>query len=159
MTTLPLLLLTFLAAPCPDLSGNYILQGEDGRVRVKIEQTRCERVTITRVSSSYAGTAERHRLKLNGVVQADSGWFGGRERNRVIAKFVGNELVLEIFFASRKATRLRYSFRLTPTNDICSHLVDSMSDTYYIQARIAGGTTEAEDVAARRSMPIKACPS
>jgi hypothetical protein len=34
------------AGSCPNLSGRYVLQGEDGRVLIAIKQDRCRKVTI-----------------------------------------------------------------------------------------------------------------
>src|SRR5262245_21513646 len=73
---------------CPDLSGKYMIQGEDGQVHISIEQEQCDRVTIHR-ESGYLGTitSEKHVLKLDGTVQDNSPWFGGTEHYETSAKF------------------------------------------------------------------------
>ena len=40
---------------CPDLSGNYMIQGEDGEVHISAKQERCDRINIVR-NSGYPGT-------------------------------------------------------------------------------------------------------
>jgi hypothetical protein len=157
-TMLTFLFYTLIGISCPNLSGNYVLQGEDGRVRVKIQQVGCERITISRIASSFSGSSsETHRLNLSRAVQADSGWFGGKDRNRVKARFVGPELVLQISFSSAPNSIAMYSFRLMRNNDICTHIVTRFTDSYYISARLLKDNRAAEDVAANRSMPVKAC--
>lgn len=78
---------------CPNLSGDYLLQGEDGQVRITIDQLDCDRVDIIR-KNNYMGTltSEKHALKLDGKEQEDSPWLGGAEQCRTVARFVGAEL-------------------------------------------------------------------
>lgn len=85
------------ASRCPNLSGRYMLQGEDGQVHISIQQRKCDRITITR-KSGYLGTitSETHLFTLDGKVQPDTPWFGGSPRQYTTsAKFVGSELVVE----------------------------------------------------------------
>jgi hypothetical protein len=42
------------ASACPNLSGHYLLQGEDGAVRYTVRQRGCDRVEIDRVDT-YLG--------------------------------------------------------------------------------------------------------
>jgi hypothetical protein len=61
---------------CSDLSGKYMIQGEDGQVHISIEQERCDRATIRR-ETGYLGTitAEKHVLNVDGTVQkTHHGW-------------------------------------------------------------------------------------
>ena len=78
---------------CPNLSGNYMIQGEDGQVHIAIDQHDCDRISIVR-KNNYLGTitSETHILKLDGKDQKDSPWFGSSEQYRTSAKFVGSEL-------------------------------------------------------------------
>jgi hypothetical protein len=46
MGSLLILLLVSMQATCPDLSGKYVIQGEDGRVYFTISQLRCESIRI-----------------------------------------------------------------------------------------------------------------
>ena len=84
-------------SPCPNLSGKFMLQGEDGQVHISMIQHGCERITIIR-QSGYLGhiTTERHVLKIDGKAQKDSPWLGGLRQAMTAAKFVGSELQVEI---------------------------------------------------------------
>ena len=53
--------------PCTDFSGNFVIQGEDGRVAVQIQQMGCARITIAWESSLYPN-------KLTCRPFADIGW-------------------------------------------------------------------------------------
>src|SRR3954466_10037116 len=66
---------------CPDLSGKYMIQGEDGQVHVSILQEHCDSAIVRR-DSGYLGkiTSEEHVLKLDGTVQKDSPWLGSTDR-------------------------------------------------------------------------------
>ena len=83
---------------CPNLSGAYVLQGEDGQVRISIRQRGCESITIVRKTSYLDApiVAETHALTLDGKAQPDAPWYGESPRQvRTSAKFVGSELVIE----------------------------------------------------------------
>ena len=83
------------SAPCPDLSGRYLIPGEDGAVTVIIEQSRCETVTIQwNIRSAPDSSFSRHRLALGGEFQLDTGWFGGSRVQLTAARFEGDTLVL-----------------------------------------------------------------
>jgi hypothetical protein len=84
------------AARCPDLSGKFVLQGEDGQVHITIRQQGCERIRIVR-ASGYLGevTTETHAFKIDGQPQKDSGWFGSRETLQTSAHFQGKQLKLQ----------------------------------------------------------------
>ena len=156
---LSLLTSSLSGSNCPDLSGKFVLQGEDGRVLLNIIQTRCDDIRVSRTTTNFAGSfRETHRLKLDGVARADSGWFGFRERNQVRARFEGEVLVLEIKFQSNPKAVTRYSLRLTPDRNICSETADPVMTSYFIQARVVWSGAEGEVDAARRSKPVKACP-
>jgi len=47
-------LITASASACPNLSGHYVLQGEDGIVRYTVNQRGCDRVEI-RSTATYLG--------------------------------------------------------------------------------------------------------
>jgi hypothetical protein len=85
-------------AQCPNLSGAYVLQGEDGQVHISIRQRRCDSITVVR-KTSYLDTpivSETHALMLDGKAQPDVPWYGESPRQvRTSAKFVGSELVIE----------------------------------------------------------------
>ena len=58
---------TAASAQCPNLSGTYVKQGEDGQVEIVIDQHECDRISIVR-NNNYLGTktSEKHILKLDG---------------------------------------------------------------------------------------------
>jgi hypothetical protein len=62
-----LLAASVMGASCPELSGRYLLQWEDGQVELVIQQIACQTVTVIR-KASYLGKAsiERHNLKIDG---------------------------------------------------------------------------------------------
>jgi len=78
---------------CPNLSGRYRLQGEDGQVLISIQQKGCTRITIVR-ENWYLGTvtSETHALVVNGVSQQDNPWLGLLGRTVTSARFAGAEL-------------------------------------------------------------------
>lgn len=67
------------ANACSNLSGKYMIQGEDGQVHITINQHACARIEIVR-ATSYLGaiTTEKHFLSLDGNLQADRQWIWGR---------------------------------------------------------------------------------
>ena len=105
-----------LASPsCPNLSGKYTLQGEDGQVHIAIEQHGCDHIDIVR-RSTYLGatTTETHALKLDGQEQRDSPWLGGREQYRTSAKFV----ISQIRARTTSGGSLTMIYSLTPSRDL-----------------------------------------
>jgi hypothetical protein len=102
---------------CPNLSGNYMIQGEDGQVHIAIHQHECDRINIVR-KNNYLGTirSETHILKLDGKDQKDSPWFGSSEQYRTSAKFVGSELRVKARTTSGSTLTMIYS--LTPARDL-----------------------------------------
>jgi hypothetical protein len=104
-------------AQCPNLSGKYVVQGEDGQVHLVIDQHECDRIHIVE-KSNYLGTisTETHTLKLDGKEQKDSGWMGGTEEYRTSAKFVGSSLQIEAKTLSGSTLRIIYS--LTRARDL-----------------------------------------
>ena len=105
------------SAQCPNLAGNYAIEGEDGKVYISIEQHACESVSIVR-KSDYLGTItfEKHVLKLDGKVQNDSPWLGGSEQYRTSARFVGSALRVEARSTSSAVLAVIYS--LTSRRDL-----------------------------------------
>jgi hypothetical protein len=104
-------------APCPNLSGNYLIQGEDGQVKISINQHGCDRIKIVR-RSGYLGTttAEKHSLRLDATNQKDSPWLGEAEKCRTSAKFVGSELQVEA--TTRRGATLTLIYSLSPDRDL-----------------------------------------
>jgi len=102
---------------CPNLSGNYMIQGEDGQVHISIDQRRCNRITIVR-KSGYLGkiTFEKHTLNLDGNDQKDSPWLGGSEQFKTSAKFIGSKL--EVKSTTSNGSILTLSYSLTSSGDL-----------------------------------------
>jgi hypothetical protein len=93
-----------------------MLQGEDGRVAISIDQHACDRITIVR-KNNYLGTitTEKHMLKLDGHDQKDSSWLGSAQPYRTSAKFVGSELQVK---ARTSSSTLTMIYSLSPDRDL-----------------------------------------
>ena len=102
---------------CPNLSGKYVLQGEDGQVQITIVQHECDLVEIVR-TSNYLGevSSETHDLTTDGKERKDSPWFGGAEQYRTSARFVGSALEVKTRTNNGGAFALLYS--LTRARDL-----------------------------------------
>ena len=84
---------TMVQNTCPDLSGRYVIQGEDGRVYVTVKQTRCERITIEWLIHSHPDTSRTtHALPLDGKFHTDTDWFGERGQRLTSAQFRSDTL-------------------------------------------------------------------
>jgi hypothetical protein len=95
LALLGLVLQATTSAPCPDLSGRYLIPGEDGAVTVIIEQMRCEKVTIQwNIRSEPDSSLSRHGLALTGKFQLDTDWFGASRLQLTAARFVADTLLL-----------------------------------------------------------------
>ena len=101
---------------CLDVSGKYMIQGEDGQVHISILQERCDRAIIRR-DSGYLGkiTSEEHVLKLDGTVQEDSPWLGSTDQYKTSVKF--NKSALQIGARTTGST-LTMIYSLTPEGDL-----------------------------------------
>ena len=112
------------SSKCQNLSGRYLIEGEDGQVRITIEQQRCERISIIR-RTGYLGniTSETHTLTLDGRVRNDAMWFGGSDECReTSAAFAGSTLRIEARAAQGRVLTITYS--LTPARDILEDVLD-----------------------------------
>src|SRR5262245_59333437 len=92
LVVLPLLLAR--SAACPDLSGRYAFDTEDGpSVDVIVNQVACRAITIVwREHSADSLRADRtHRYQLDGRFRPDSGWFS-QEPRFTAASFIGDTL-------------------------------------------------------------------
>jgi hypothetical protein len=119
---LPLYLATAGTA-CPNLSGGYVIQGEDGQVYVGIAQTRCEHMTVTWESSMTIHRAViRHFLTLDGRPHADGPWFGERVGGLTSAALLGDTLDIVMHVPTMKhANGAPYAMRLVvlSSGDLC----------------------------------------
>ena len=117
-----------LLSTCPDLSGRYVTQYEDGRIYVVIRQTRCERIAIEWESSLYPNKPPRiHAIPLDGKFHPDSGWFGERGKQLTSAQFKSKLL----YVAAKRLTPKvdagsgwEQSFELLPDKDLCTKFFD-----------------------------------
>ena len=153
-----LLALQLAVAPnaCVNFSGRYVIQGEDGRVAVHIEQTRCARIAVSWESSMYPNARPLvHSLALGGAFQRDAGWFGARESQRTAATLRAR--TLELFrlpvTARQNASReLMLRLELLADGDLC---VSSARTSSISPAKRAGRQRDegegAADAVARRS--------
>jgi hypothetical protein len=139
---------------CPDLSGQYIIQGEDGRVFVNIVQTRCKRIAIEWNNDPSASS--RHILALDGRFHVDSGWFGSGERLLTSARMRsgGLEIITKpAKSADTKAYLWKHVLELLPNGDLCTRLTESnessASAVLAARRKTSGKVGEAE--AAHRS--------
>lgn len=118
---------------CPNLSGEFVYQGEDGLVRWSIVQTRCEQIRIDRITN-YLGkiTTEQHTLKLDGKFQNDTGWLGSPGRYQTSAKFTS--AALEIIVRSPGGNDSDFSSKflyvLRSSGDLDIRRFDRQTDAY-----------------------------
>ena len=119
---------------CPNLSGHYLAQGEDGQVHILIDQHNCDRIKIV-MNNYYLGTktSEIHTLKLDGNEQTDSPWFGSSGQNRTSAKFVGSQLQVRSRPARGMTITLIYS--LTPGRDLLEGSPDDGGESPVVAKR------------------------
>ena len=100
MTFLTVLLLLHSAAlagapaNCPNLSGEYVIRGEDGHVDVTVKQSRCETVEIEWwIHPAGDESKTLHKLRLDGKPHSDMEWFGdGKATQQTSARFIGRTL-------------------------------------------------------------------
>jgi hypothetical protein len=106
------------ATLCPDLSGKFMIQGEDGQVHITIDQRGCTRIGIVR-TYGYLGekTTDKHTLRLNGNEQKDAKWFGEGDREyRTSARFIGSQLQIRVRLLDGKIFHVL--FWLNPEQDL-----------------------------------------
>jgi hypothetical protein len=84
--TLALCLIAASANACPNLSGHYVLQGEDGAVQYAVRQGGCDRVEIDRTATYLGKTSavETQVFIVDGKPHGKTGtinhWVGNRLR-------------------------------------------------------------------------------
>ena len=84
LITAALCLITTSASACPNLSGHYVLQGEDGSVDYTVIQKSCNRVEIHRTNTYLGETsaAETQVFIVDGKPHGKSGtinhWVGNK---------------------------------------------------------------------------------
>jgi len=146
---------TSAQAACPDLTGRYVMQYEDGRVYVTIAQVRCESMQID-TRSQYLHepvVIGRHKLRLDGEFRADTGWNGSTSKQLTSTKL--RDGMLEIVTKPAKpddprAISWQVQFRKLDDGDLCQVTKD-VFDRRRRAALIKGTSADAEAIAAARS--------
>jgi len=136
-----------LQSTCPDLSGRYVKQSEDGRVYISIKQTRCESIEI-----DWDG--ETHVLRLDGKSHEDTSWFGGTGKQLTSATF--RSKIIELIARPEKAADAsaflwKLAFELLSNGDLCERFLSSHGSSSSVAGRQRSSDPSAEDEAARRS--------
>jgi len=96
--SLALCLFAASAGACPNLSGHYVLQGEDGRVHYAVRQRGCDRVEINRTDTYLDKTsaAETQVFIVDGKPHGKTGtinhWVGNRLQIGPTANHVYSQL-------------------------------------------------------------------
>ena len=142
-------------AACPDLTGRYVMQYEDGRMHVTIAQVRCESMQID-TRSQYLHepvVIGRHKLRLDGEFRDDTGWNGSTSKQLTATNLRNG--VLEIVTKPAKpddprAISWQVQFRKLDDGDLCQVTKD-VFDRRRRAARIKGTSPDAEAIAAARS--------
>jgi len=146
---------TSAQAACPDLTGRYVMQYEDGRVHITIAQSRCASLQLD-TSSQYLHepvVAARHKLRLDGELHEDTGWIGSTAKQVTSAKF--RDGILEIVTKPAKPDDPRgvswqVQYRKLDDGDLCQ-ITRDVFDRRRRAALIRGTGVEAEKLAADRS--------
>lgn len=146
---------TSAQAACPDLTGRYVMQYEDGRMHVTIAQVRCESMQIdTRSQYRYEPVvAGRHKLRLDGEFREDTGWNGSTSKQLTATKL--RDGMLEIVTKPAKpddpgAIKWQVQYRKLDDGDLCQVTKD-VFDRRRRAALIKGTSADAEAIAAARS--------
>jgi hypothetical protein len=142
-------------ARCPDLTGRYVMQYEDGRLYVTIAQVRCESMQLD-TSSQYLHepvVVGRHKLRLDGEFHEDTGWNGSTGKQLTSTKL--RDGILEIVTRPAKPDEGRgiswqVQYRKLDDGDLCQVTKD-VFDRRRRAALIRGTSADAEAIAAARS--------
>ena len=146
---------TAAQSACPNLTGRYVMQYQDGRVYVTISQVRCESMQIdTRSQYQYEPVViGRHKLRLDGEFRQDTGWNGSTSKQLTATKL--KDGVLEIVTKPAKpddprAITWQVQFRKLDDGDLCQ-ITKDVFDRRRRAALIKGTSADAEAIAAARS--------
>ena len=81
------------APECPNLTGRYRLNGEDGYVAITITQPNCQSITIDWMIYSYRDTTPgTHTLEVDGRFRRKQQWFGRTDSTWIAASWRGEHL-------------------------------------------------------------------
>jgi len=142
-------------AGCPDLTGRYVMQYENGRVYITAAQVRCESLQLD-IRSQYLYepvVAARHKLRLDGEFREDTGWNGSTSKQLTSTKLRNG--VLEIVTKPAKPDDPRgiswqVQYRKLDDGDLCQITKDAF-DRRRRAALIRGTSADAEALASARS--------
>ncbi len=166
---MPQLLLLFQTAlllaarpACPDLSGRFVIQGEDGRAFITIAQQQCQSVQID-WAITYLGDTSRstHSFRLDNEFRRDVGWFGAKGQQLTAVQLHDSALVITakpLNASDSVSGSWRLVLRLLPDGDLCTREYRSadrfapMTGTLAARARRPG--KEGVDDAASRAIEV-----
>jgi hypothetical protein len=122
-----------LASTCPDLSGKFGIQGEDGVVDVVVKQVACTRITIDWVRS-YLGQVSHsaQTLALDGRFYRKGPEPGPSGARLVMAHFQGDtlEIVSKALAAPDSLPAQKQRIVRLPTGNICISHSNRDSDSW-----------------------------
>ena len=142
-------------AACPDLTGRYVMQYENGRMHVTIAQVRCESMQID-TRSQYLHepvVIGRHKLRLDGEFREDTGWNGSTAKQLTSTKLRDGILAIVTKPAKPDDPRgisWQVQYRRLDDGDLCQVTKD-VFDRRRRAALIKGTSADAEAIAAARS--------
>src|SRR5262245_17801173 len=100
---------------CPDLTGKYMIQGEE--VHLAINQDECLQITIERTANhSGKNVKEKHTFALDGILHP-GGWNVVGENARSAAKFVSGKLEFTVASATGEVLA-KETWQLLPDKNI-----------------------------------------
>jgi len=119
---------------CPDLTGQYLIQGDDGPIRLTISQTGCEEIRIDRTANHLGKiTTEQHNLRIDGKFQSDTPWLGSSDRIQTSAKFISAALEIIVRPLSAKTDSeisAKFLYVARSSGDLDIREFDRQSDAY-----------------------------
>lgn len=139
------------AAGCPEMSGRYVIQGEDGRSYITIAQHGCDRATLQWRHRTYMGQDSTiHELIMDGRAHPDRGWLDGRDTNSTTAAYLADTLrvVTRQRSSADTARTERYDFVRLANGDLCYEAAIGSSGYALVAVRLG---PDGEDAAALRS--------
>jgi hypothetical protein len=98
---------------CPDLSGKYMIQSDEGGVHLAIDQDECLQITIERILGK---SKEKRTFALDGVLHPGA-WKEAGEKGKSAAKFVSGKLELTVTSASGEIVS-KETWQLMPDKSI-----------------------------------------
>ncbi len=143
---------------CVDFSGRYVMQGEDGQVRVGVSQVACSRVLLT-LRSNYLDQhvdSTAFNVSLDDRWQTSAHGLWGDGAISVRAHVHGDTLSLfarPIASADTSAIAWGYDFIRRANGDLCSRFIGLGETSFHTAARVDGASADAVSAAAERGVP------